>query len=75
MICSKRKPTEYALYKGELLLSVGTLDEIAQEMNVTKQALRHYGTPRYARGSRPIGSKPPKHYARRVLVRLEDDED
>ena len=35
---------EYALYKGEELLTIGTLDEIAKELGVKKRTVSYYGT-------------------------------
>jgi hypothetical protein len=37
----------YALYKGEDFLAVGTLDEIADELNIKKSTLHHYKSPAY----------------------------
>lgn len=40
---------EYALYKGEKLLSMGTIREIAEELNVQEVSIKHYMTPTYAK--------------------------
>lgn len=40
---------EYALYKGEELLSIGTIREIANELNVKPDTVRFYGTDSYKR--------------------------
>lgn len=40
---------EYCLYKGENLLHIGTLDEIAKERGVLKETIRFYTTPTYKR--------------------------
>lgn len=37
----------YALYKGEQLLSVGTIYQIADEMNVKIDTIYFYKTPAY----------------------------
>lgn len=38
---------EYALYKGETLLSIGTAQEIAKEMNVKEETVLFYNKPAY----------------------------
>lgn len=38
---------EYALYKGENLLAIGTAQEIADEMNVKKETVLFYEKPAY----------------------------
>ena len=38
---------EYAVYKGEDLLSIGTLKEVADELNVKEKTILFYGTPTY----------------------------
>lgn len=40
---------EYALYKGEELLAMGTKREIAGQLGVSVNSISHYGTPVYAR--------------------------
>ena len=37
----------YALYKGEEFLSVGTIDEISDELDIKKSTLLHYKAPAY----------------------------
>ncbi|EJC5391574.1 hypothetical protein [Listeria monocytogenes] len=39
--------TEYALYKGEELLKIGTLDELATFKNVKRETILFYATPTY----------------------------
>ena len=36
---------EYALYKGEHILAVGTADEIAEELGISRKTVWFYGTP------------------------------
>lgn len=36
---------EYALYKGEELLAMGTKREIAEQLGVSINSISHYGTP------------------------------
>ncbi|NBI05791.1 hypothetical protein [Senegalia massiliensis] len=38
---------EYALYKGENLLAIGTIEEIANEMGVQKNTMAYYKTQAY----------------------------
>lgn len=40
---------EYALYKGEELLAMGTKREIAERLGVSVNTVSYYGTPVYAR--------------------------
>jgi DNA-binding CsgD family transcriptional regulator len=56
---------EYALYKGDELLAIGTVREIADQVGVTEKTVIHYGTPTY--------KKRTSENARR-LVRLEKTE-
>ena len=39
----------FALYKGEQMLSTGTIYEIAQELNVEVKTIKYYGTNSYKR--------------------------
>lgn len=41
------KQKEYALYKGEKILSIGTIKEIAKELNVLPETIHFYQTPTY----------------------------
>lgn len=40
---------EYALYKGDELLAMGTKKEIAEQLGVSASTIGYYGTPVYAR--------------------------
>lgn len=40
---------EYALYKGDELLAMGTKCEIAEQLGVSASTIGYYGTPVYAR--------------------------
>lgn len=42
-----RKVKEYALYKGEELLGMGTIRELAERFNVKTTTLYYYRTPTY----------------------------
>lgn len=39
----------YALYKGEQMLSTGTIYEIAKELSVEVKTIKYYGTNAYKR--------------------------
>lgn len=55
---------EYALYEGDEFLIVGTLDEIAEKMNIKKKSLICYGSP----------SRIEKHGGRgRILIKIEEE--
>lgn len=42
-----REVKEYALYKGEELLGMGTIRELAERFNVKTTTLYYYRTPTY----------------------------
>lgn len=69
-----RKPMtgEYALYKGEDLLSIGTVAEICKDMNICKNTLKTYHSNAYKRDRE---SRKPYKGGPRVLVKLEDEEE
>lgn len=58
---------EYALYKGDELLDMGTVKELARQFNVKIETIHYYNTPTYKRRTNP-------NRARR-LVPLDWDED
>ncbi|MFS8631298.1 MAG: hypothetical protein LOD92_09120 [Bacillales bacterium] len=62
--------TEYAMYKGDELLCIGTLDEIAQERGIKKQTAYYYTTNAY---KRKLEKRKAKNAI--VMVKLEDDEE
>lgn len=39
--------TEYALYKGDELLHIGTAEEIAKKRGIKKKSVMHYATDSY----------------------------
>ena len=61
------QPAEYALYKGETLLVIGTRAEIANELGIDRDTVTFYGTPSYKKRIKSDRN-------RRVLVRLDDDD-
>ncbi|WP_455452039.1 hypothetical protein [Streptococcus salivarius] len=48
---------EYALYKGEELLAMGTKREIAEQLGVSASTVGYYGTPVYARRTSEKGRR------------------
>lgn len=60
--------SEYALYKGDELLIIGTIEEIASRFKVKPATIKFYGSPAYQRRTGK------KESGRRALVRLDDDE-
>lgn len=61
---------EYAMYKGDELLHIGTMDEIAKERGVQKRTIYFYSTQAYQ--NRLSKRRNAKNYI--TLTRLEDDE-
>ncbi|GAB3065420.1 hypothetical protein ACFOU0_12310 [Salinicoccus sesuvii] len=60
----KASESEYALYKGEDLIAMGTMTEIAEVLGIKRESLRWYQTP----AAQKRGHKA-------VLVPLDDDEE
>lgn len=58
---------EYALYKGEELLAMGTVMEIAEQIGVKPSTVHYYRSKEYARRTSDARG--------RRLVCLEDDDD
>lgn len=56
---------EYALYKGEELLALGTIREIARQLNIKENTVRRYGSPSQAEKNSRSGI---------VLITLDDEE-
>lgn len=48
---------EYALYKGEELIAMGTKREIAEQLGVSPSTVGCYGTPVYARRTSENGRR------------------
>ncbi len=57
----------YALYKGEKMLSMGTIFQIAQELNTNISTIRYYGTNTYKRRL----AKRKKSNNSRILIEVE----
>lgn len=64
----KKDEVEYAVYKGDELIAIGTGDEISKQLGITKNTVSSYATPkRKARALKKEGST----YA----IRLDDDDE
>lgn len=61
---------EFALYKGEEIIAIGTAREIAEQTNVSIDTIYFYNSPTYKEKRKPkkVDSK------RKMLVELIDDE-
>lgn len=44
---------EYALYKGDNLLKIGTVEEIAEELGIKKETVSFYKSPAYSKRTNP----------------------
>lgn len=58
---------EYALYKGDRLIAIGTANDIAAHQGIKVASLRRYGTPEYA-------SRSKKSNNRKLLIEIGEDE-
>ncbi|TCU72906.1 hypothetical protein EV204_105242 [Tissierella praeacuta] len=58
---------EYALYKGEEILAMGTVSEIAKEMNIKKETVLYYRTPTQKKRSKSDNC--------RILIPLNEEEE
>lgn len=63
----KRKRWEYAMYKGEDCLAIGTSNEICKQMNIKMQTFRYYRTNAY---KDRINNRVSKDA--RIIIKLED---
>ncbi|NDL68504.1 hypothetical protein [Anaerotalea alkaliphila] len=59
---------EFALYKGEEMLGIGTIDELAEMQGVKPETIRFYLYPAYQRRVRNAKN-------RMVLVRLDQEDE
>ena len=48
---------EYALYKGDELLDIGTLEYLSKKYNIKKRSLIFYGTPTYQKRTSKKGKR------------------
>ncbi len=61
-----KKKKEYALYKGEKMLIIGTISEIAKHQNVKEKTILFYQTPSYIKRSK---KRKKENY--KILVKLD----
>lgn len=61
-----RKKQEYALYKGDEFIDLGTIPEIAKREGVKPKTIYYYKTPAYKKKFRDDKN-------RKVLIKLERD--
>ncbi len=57
---------EYALYKGEEILAIGTVKEIAKETGLKTETVRYYHSPAYKKRCKD-------EFNNMVLVSLDDE--
>lgn len=65
--------SEYALYKGENILSIGTIDEIAKDMKVQRETIKYYTTGAYQRKLAKRNN--PKNFKTLILLDDESEEE
>ena len=63
----KKKPRQYAMYKGEECLAIGTRQEICQEMGIKRKTFEYYRSTAYKERL----EKRKERNARRI-IRLEE---
>jgi hypothetical protein len=61
---------EYAVYKGESMICIGTIKECADHMGVLPETVKFYTTPTYKR--RIEKRKNPRNYI--TVFKLDDEE-
>ena len=54
----------YALYKGERLLDIGTVNELAEKFGIKEKTIYYYKTPTYKKRN--------KKENHRVLIKIEE---
>lgn len=70
MIKKRKYPYTYALYRGDELLAVGTVKEIARQLNKAEQTIRHYASPYYQNMTRKYETT-----LINKLIKIEDDDE
>lgn len=60
-----QKKVEYALYKGEDIIAIGTKKEIAEQLGIKEDTVRFYGTPTWKKRNKGSNHK--------ILIKLEGD--
>lgn len=64
-----RNISDYALYKGEELIGIGSVEELASLRGVLPKTIRYYGMPAYHKKTEK--RKNARNYL--VLIKLEDE--
>ena len=57
---------EYALYKGDILLGIGTINKLAKKLNVLPNTIRYYSYPIYSKKGKGQLSR-----TRKILIPLD----
>lgn len=60
-----KKLVEYALYKGDKFINIGTKEYLAKLLNVRKETIEFYASPTQLKRNKDNGY---------VVVRIDDDE-
>ena len=63
-----KKLKEYAVFKGEEMLAMGTYKEICEKLNISYQTFKFYGTPCYRKRTK-------EENARRIVCLNDNPED
>lgn len=63
-----KKLKEYAVFKGEKMLAMGTYKEICEKLNISYQTFKHYGTDSYKK-------RTSEKNARRLICLSDNTED
>ena len=61
-----RKNPEYALYKGDTFITIGTARELAEYLGVSERTVHFYSTPTYMKRNKE------NHY---IVIRIDYDEE
>lgn len=59
-------PAEYALYRGDEFLDLGTVKYLAEKLNIQEGTIRLFATPSYRK-------KTEKSESPMIVIRIEDD--
>ena len=61
-----KKQKEYALYKGDKFIDLGTLEYLSKKLNVEKRTISFYSKPSYLKRSKGNSY---------IVIKIEDDEE
>lgn len=65
------KHWEYAMYKGDELLAIGTRDEICKQMGIAVKTFQYYRTNAY---KKRLKQRKQRGIGYRTIIKLEDDD-